>query len=99
MNHHESKPQREQQVTSLAGTFARTAEEVFVGHRSSGAPVAPCSNMKTENGVKSTIQTDPCDYKGHTLMDTRTDLIAVPHAGLRDPNPEKPGEGDQSSCS
>ena len=66
MNHHESKPQREQQVTSLAGTFARTPEEVFVGHRSSGAPVAPCSNMKTENGVKSTIQTDPCDNKGHT---------------------------------
>ena len=22
--------------------------------------------MKTENGIKSTIQTDPCDYKGHT---------------------------------
>ena len=35
----------------------------------------------------------------HTLMDMRTDLIAVPHAGLRDPNLEKPGEGDQSSCS
>ena len=37
----------------------------------------------------------------HTLMDMRTDLnlIAVPHASLRDPNPEKPGEGDQSSCS
>ena len=31
-------------------------------------------------------------------MDMRTDLIAVPHASLRDPNPEKPGEGDQSSC-
>ena len=26
-------------------------------------------------------------------MDMRTDLIAVPHASLRDPNPEKPGEG------
>ena len=42
MNHHESKPQREQQVTSLAGTFTRVPEEVFVGHRSSGTPVAPC---------------------------------------------------------
>ena len=37
--------------------------------------------------------------KPNTLMDMRTDLIAVPHAGLRDPNPEKPGEGGQSSCS
>ena len=26
----------------------------------------PAQKMKTENGVKSTIQTDPCDYKGHT---------------------------------
>ena len=29
----------------------------------------------------------------HTLMDMRTDLTAVPHASLRNPNPEKPGEG------
>ena len=51
MNHHESKPQREQQVTSLAGTFTRTPEEVFVGHRSSGAPVAPC--LYKENNPKN----------------------------------------------
>ena len=25
----------------------------------------------------------------HTLMDMRTDLTAVPHASLRNPNPEK----------
>ena len=31
----------------------------------------------------------------HTLMDMRTDLIAVPHASLRNPNPEKPGEVHQ----
>ena len=35
----------------------------------------------------------------HTLEILCTELNAVPHAGLRDPNPEKPGEGDQSSCS
>ena len=28
-----------------------------------------------------TIQ-NPCDYKGHTLMDMRTELKAAPHAGL-----------------
>ena len=27
--------------------------------------------------------------KSHTLMDMRTDLTAVPHASLRNPNPEK----------
>ena len=44
----------------------------------------PAPLLKKENGVKSTIQTDSCDYKRHThtLMDMRTELIAVPHAGL-----------------
>ena len=42
MNHHESKPEQEQQVSCLAGTFTRVPEEVFVGHRSSGTPMAPC---------------------------------------------------------
>ena len=61
MNHHESKPQREQQVTSLAGTFARTPEEVFVGHRSSGAPVAPCgkSGSKTKNPPAVKVEAKP----------------------------------------
>ena len=35
----------------------------------------------------------PDPYPTHTLMDMRTDLTAVPHASLRNPNPEKPGEG------
>lgn len=34
MNHHDSKQQREQQVSSLAGTFTQVPDKVFVGHRS-----------------------------------------------------------------
>ena len=29
------------------------------------------------------------DWHTHTLMDMRTDLTAVPHASLRNPNPER----------
>ena len=39
------------EVSSLSGDFKNA-------HRSSA--------QKNDNGVKSTIQTDPCDYKGHT---------------------------------
>ena len=38
--------------------------------------------MKTENGVKSTIQTDPCDYKGHThafIFDVTPSTVAYLH--------------------
>ena len=38
----------------------------FVGCSFHCALHPPPQKMKTENGVKSTIQTDPCDYKGHT---------------------------------
>ena len=31
----------------------------------------PAPLLKKENGVKSTIQTDPCDYKGHTHTKSR----------------------------
>ena len=31
-----------------------------------------CPPAQNENGVKSRIQTDPCDYKGHTHRDRHT---------------------------
>ena len=36
-----------------------------------------------------TIQKEPCDSKGYTLIEMHTDLTAVPHASLRNPNPER----------
>ena len=70
MNHHESKPQREQQVTSF-GRYVCTDPR---GGLRWPAPVAPCckSGSKTKN---QTIRKDPCDSKGythtHTLVPSR----------------------------
>ena len=55
-------------------------ESFFVGGRLSALLPPP---------AEKTLQREPYDSKGYTLMDMRTDLIAVPHANLRDPNPER----------
>ena len=47
----------------------------------------PCPLLKNENGVKSTIQTDPCDYKVHTHTHTHTrTLFPAPVERNKKPN-------------
>ena len=50
-----------------------------------------------DGSTGGTLRAHPGLARGQThlwnLMDMHTELIAVPHASLRNPNPEKPGEG------